>query len=54
MWFDAFYVSLLSEKYRKSGFLGYPGALLQGLVSNMTAWVNTERCSSIIYVVRNS
>jgi 2-polyprenyl-3-methyl-5-hydroxy-6-metoxy-1,4-benzoquinol methylase len=54
MWFDAFYVSLLSEKYRKSGILGYPAALLQGLVSNMTAWMNRERCSSVIYVVRHA
>ena len=52
MWFDAFYVSLLSEKYRKSGILGYPGALLQGLVSNLTALTNVERCSSVIYVIR--
>jgi SAM-dependent methyltransferase len=52
MWFDAFYVSLLSEKYRKSGILGYPGAFLQGMVSNLTALSNTERCSSVIYVVK--
>ena len=54
MWFDAFYVSLLSEKYRKSGMLGYPAALLQGLVSNLGAMMNKERCSSVIYVVRNA
>jgi 2-polyprenyl-3-methyl-5-hydroxy-6-metoxy-1,4-benzoquinol methylase len=53
MWFDAFYVSLLSEKYRKSGFLGYPAALLQGMVSNLGAWMNKERCSSVVYVVRH-
>jgi SAM-dependent methyltransferase len=52
MWFDAFYVSLLSEKYRKSGILGYPGAVLQGMVSNITAMSDRERCSSLIYVIR--
>lgn len=52
MWFDAYYVSLLSEKYRKNGFIGYFGALLQGTLSNLTALANRERCSSLIYVIR--
>jgi 2-polyprenyl-3-methyl-5-hydroxy-6-metoxy-1,4-benzoquinol methylase len=54
MWFDAFYVSLLSEKYRKSGIMGYPAAFIQGMVSNLTAWSDPGRCSSLIYVVRKN
>lgn len=51
MWFDSFYVSMLSEKYRygKNRFIS---ALLTGLHSNVKALLNAKRCSSVIYVVR--
>lgn len=51
MWFDSFYISMLSEKYRygKDNFLN---AVLVGLLSNIKAAFNTKRCSSVIYVVR--
>ncbi len=51
MWFDSFYVSMLSEKYRhgKDNLLG---AVWVGLLSNIKAVFNTKRCSSVIYVVR--
>lgn len=51
MWFDAFYVSMLSETYRN----GKPGtikALLQGLRSNLKALFNKEKCSSVIYIIK--
>lgn len=51
MWFDSFYVSLLSSKY-KSGNLIAAG--VNGLRSNIKAMMNTERCSSIIYVISKS
>lgn len=51
MWFDSFYVSMLSEKYRygKDRFIS---ALAVGLLSNLKAFINKKRCSSIIYVIR--
>lgn len=53
MWFDSFYVSMLSEKYRESGNQ-YLGALYQGLKSNLLAMRNNEECSSLIYVAVKS
>ena len=50
MVFDAFYVSLLSEKY-KSGKQHFGKAFLVGLVSNIRAWRSKEY-SSIIYVLK--
>lgn len=51
MWFDSFYVSMLSEKYR-SGSVNYISAFFNGLASNVSAIGNTQKCSSIIYVLR--
>ncbi len=51
MWFDSFYVSMLSEKYR-SGSVNYLSAFFNGLASNVSAIGNTQKCSSIIYVLR--
>lgn len=49
MWFDAFYVSMLSEQY-KNEKPNLPGALLSGISSNLTALGDKRRCSSLIYV----
>ncbi|WP_018616456.1 class I SAM-dependent methyltransferase [Segetibacter koreensis] len=51
MWFDSFYVSMLSEKYRhgKDRFIQ---AAWVGLISNIKALFNAKRCSSVIYVIR--
>lgn len=49
MWFDSFYVSLLSSKYR-SGSTRWLGAGLVGLRSNLKAFANKDRCSSLIYI----
>lgn len=47
--FDSFYVSLLSEKYKKSKL-----ALLKGIMYGKISWlkslVDKKRCSSVIYV----
>ena len=51
MWFDSFYVSMLSEKY-EVGSTNYIKAIISGLRSNAKATGNTSRCSSIIYVIR--
>jgi len=51
MWFDSFYVSMLSEKYR-SGKLNLISAILHGLQSNLSAVMDSKKCSSVIYVLR--
>jgi 2-polyprenyl-3-methyl-5-hydroxy-6-metoxy-1,4-benzoquinol methylase len=51
MWFDSFYVSMLSEKYR-SGKGNLVSALITGFVSNIKALFNKEKCSSLIYVIK--
>jgi SAM-dependent methyltransferase len=50
MWFDSFYVSLLSSKYehRKTKWVS---ALWMGLRSNLNALSDTEKCSSVIYII---
>jgi SAM-dependent methyltransferase len=50
MWFDSFYVCLLSERY-KTGSLNSVGGFINGLRSNIKAVGDKARCSSIIYVV---
>lgn len=53
MWFDSFYVSLLSEKY-KSGKNNFLRAFCWGIRSNWAAFRKTERCSSVIYIARQN
>lgn len=50
MWFDSFYVSLLSEKYRTGKQNLFRGAWT-GLLSNINAIRNNENCSSLIYII---
>jgi len=50
MYFDSYYVSLLSEKY-KNGSTNYLKAFYRGLVSNLKAKSTTEY-SSLIYVLK--
>lgn len=52
MIFDAFYVALLSEKY-KSGKQRYAKAFLIGLLSNIKA-LSTKEHSSLIYILKKS
>jgi 2-polyprenyl-3-methyl-5-hydroxy-6-metoxy-1,4-benzoquinol methylase len=54
MWFDSFYVSLLSEKYKESGMLGIIRAFIIGCISNLTALRNTDRGSSMIYEIKKN
>ena len=49
MWYDSYYVSMLSEKY-KTGKSNILKAFITGSVSNLKAMINIERCSSVIYV----
>lgn len=53
MHFDAFYVSLLSENYKKSAF-----PTIKGMITGLRSWVNSlfrpNQCSSLIYVFEKS
>ena len=53
MWYDSFYVSMLSEGY-KTGKRHFARALVNGALSNMKALFGTARCSSVIYVMVGS
>jgi len=50
MWFDSFYVSMLSEKYR-TGKGNIIRAFFNGFISNLKAIGNYRKCSSVIYVI---
>ena len=52
MLFDAFYVSLLSEKY-KSGKMNPIKGFWIGLLSNLKSF-KTKEASSLIYIIKNS
>jgi 2-polyprenyl-3-methyl-5-hydroxy-6-metoxy-1,4-benzoquinol methylase len=49
MWYDSFYISMISEKYR-NGKGNIPAAVYRGLVSNVKAFIDKSKCSSLIYV----
>lgn len=53
MWFDAFYVAMLSEQYKTSK-INYLSAFIHGLKSNWAALGNAAKCSSIIYVMEKN
>ena len=50
MWYDSFYISLLSSKY-KNGKTRWIAALWTGFRSNFSALFDTKKCSSVVYVV---
>ena len=50
MWFDSFYVSLLSEKY-KTGRSNLVKGFWNGALSNIKALSNKEKASSLIYII---
>jgi 2-polyprenyl-3-methyl-5-hydroxy-6-metoxy-1,4-benzoquinol methylase len=58
MWFDSFYVSLLSEQYRNpSGSvvrkaINTLSAVIMGALSNFYSINDKKRCSSIIYILK--
>lgn len=51
MYFDSFYVSLLSEKY-KTGTMNYFRAFFNGVRSNFSASLTGNNFSSLIYILR--
>jgi len=52
LFFDAFYVSILSEKY-KGGKLGFIKGFFRGLLSNIAA-LFTKEYSSLVYMVKKA
>lgn len=50
MWYDSFYVSMLSSKYKK-GKTNLFASFWNGLRSNFNAISDTKRCSSVIYII---
>jgi 2-polyprenyl-3-methyl-5-hydroxy-6-metoxy-1,4-benzoquinol methylase len=53
MWYDSFYVSLLSSKY-KNGKTNWPGAAWTALRSNLEALGDVKKCSSVIYIIEKT
>lgn len=53
MWFDSFYVAMLSEQYQY-GATRYLAAFWQGLKSNFAAIRNPNKCSSVIYLLQKN
>ncbi|MDR3714530.1 MAG: class I SAM-dependent methyltransferase [Puia sp.] len=52
MWYDSFYISLLSEKYKRGNSSGnFIGGAITGALSNLKAFVDKSKCSSLIYVI---
>ncbi|HRI22366.1 MAG TPA: class I SAM-dependent methyltransferase [Panacibacter sp.] len=51
MWFDSFYVSILSGQY-KTGSGNLLKAMWNGFVSNLKAVSDAKKCSSVIYIIR--
>jgi 2-polyprenyl-3-methyl-5-hydroxy-6-metoxy-1,4-benzoquinol methylase len=51
MWFDSYYISLVSSRY-KTGKTKFLQGMLNGWRSNIKARGNNKRCSSIVYVMR--
>jgi SAM-dependent methyltransferase len=50
MWYDSFYVSMLSEQYKTGNGSLVKGGIT-GVVSNLKTTFNKKRCSSLIYVI---
>lgn len=58
MWFDSFYVSLLSAQYKHPyptilrKIINLVTALATGTISNFCTLINKRRCSSLIYILK--
>ncbi|HZV68381.1 MAG TPA: class I SAM-dependent methyltransferase [Saprospiraceae bacterium] len=49
---DAFYVSMLSEKYRENSFFGPVFAFISGVLTWLVSMGNVDKASSIIYIAK--
>lgn len=48
MWFDSYYVSMLSERNRRGGIIN---AFFTGILSTIYSIADKKRCSSMIYII---
>lgn len=48
--YDSYYISLLSEQHKKSGFFGKIRAMFIGELSYLNALINSEKASSVVYI----
>lgn len=53
MWYDAFYIALLSHQNQRGGSR-WPASFFVGMISNFKALLNPERGSSLIYELRSA
>lgn len=53
MWFDSFYVSMLSEKYKRRRITLIRGSI-KGFISNLNTLFNRQESSSLIYIISRS
>ncbi len=53
MWFDSFYVSMLSEKYKRRRITLIRGSI-KGFASNLNTLFNRQESSSLIYIISRS
>ena len=53
MWFDSFYISLLSSQY-KNGKSRWIGSFISGVRSNLRALSDKNKCSSLIYIIEKA
>lgn len=51
MWLDSYYISMLSEKYKKGNIMK---AVWNGFRSNLRAFFNKEKCSSLVYIIESA
>lgn len=56
MWFDSYYVSMLSEQYKygSKNIFRLLKAAVNGFLSNLPVYFNKEKCSSVIYVIKKN
>lgn len=60
MWYDSFYISLLSSKYKnarlpvRQGKTNWLAAFWNGLRSNFLAISDQKKCSSVIYIIEKT
>ncbi len=50
--FDPFYIALLSEGHKKSGFIGKLRAVFIGTISFIKGLFNSEKASSVVYIFK--
>jgi 2-polyprenyl-3-methyl-5-hydroxy-6-metoxy-1,4-benzoquinol methylase len=53
MWYDSFYISLLSSKY-KTGKTNWISSVINGIRSDLKATLSKDSCSSIIYIIEKA